>query len=169
MADDAQLTSLHRALARMSGLLSLDIAIKTFPDSIAGDVFHEDVVGSQDFLPELLALKTDDATVALRLVPGRPVYSVFVDDPVPSTLWQPFVLALARSTNIITQLQLRLQVHDNPGASDSLRVVQQHFPAISTLCLELDVLNPSEKPLRWASVKVSITASRRGMLTHHTA
>lgn len=156
LASVAQQSSLRQALKQMSSLLSLDIAIRTFPNSIAGEVFEHECCRSQAFLPELLALKTDDAEVAMRLVPGRAVYSVFVEDMVPAALCCSFLDALANSRCAITQLQVNLEVADNNRAVEAFKSVAERFGQVSMLCIELSVVNPSEKPLSWTSLKVSV-------------
>ena len=169
MANEGQLIALRDALSQMTGLLSLELAIKTYPQSIAKELFTEDIFNSRSFLPELLALKTDDAEVALYLVPGRPVYSVFVDDTVPLTLSLPLMQALSRSAKRITQLHLRVEVQDNSSASQSLCDLAACFPTLSTLGIELELLSPSTRPLSWSSVQVSMVASYRELLTQSTA
>ena len=161
MASAVQRGMLCSALAQMAGLLSLEMAIRTFPDSTARDVFDDSSCRSPTFLPELLALKTDDARVAMGLVPGRPVYAVFVEDTVPSELRQHFLLALATSNADISQLQVRLEVGNNDEAVATFQTIANQFGMSSTLCIELFIVEPSEKPLSWISIKVSTISTSR--------
>ncbi|KAJ3525266.1 hypothetical protein NM688_g8427 [Phlebia brevispora] len=153
LAHPARQSLVCQALGHMDNLLSLDIAIRTFPDSIAPDVFREDVCRPATFLPNLLALKTDDVQLAIILVPGRPVYSVFVQDIVPEALRAPFMYALSKSKKPITQLQIKLDVATNDAASVAFDTIAAEFNRVSTLSLDLFISTPSERPLAWSSTK----------------
>lgn len=160
LADVAGLPLLRQALCQMSGLLSLDFSIKTYPDSIARQVLCQELCDPITFLPALLALKTDDAEVARILVPGRPVYSVFVDDTVPASQVSAFHRTLTRSKCAITQLQIRLEATDVVAAVETFDAFTKSFSKVSTLCVELFLLDPPEKPLEWITMKVGV---------HHTS
>lgn len=146
---------LRQSLAQMSNLISLDISIKTFPDSIAREVFTDELCGSPAVLPNLLALKTDDVLVAIALVPGRPVYSVCVNDNVTEALSSQLLHALENSKSTVSQLQVRLDVADNDAAAATFHTIAAAFTQLAALCVEFNIVNPSERPLTWTTLKVS--------------
>ncbi len=162
--------SLSQALIQAVGLLSLEISLKTRPASIAGQIFTDELCHSPEFLPQLVALKADDVEVVHALVPQRPIHSVFLEDTVPASMVTPFLNALASSTSAITQLQVRLEVHDNASVVDLAHKVASTFPKLSVLCIEVFLLQPAEKPLSWKSMKVSglLITRRNGTLSAYT-
>ena len=156
LAHPAHLTLLCRSLLQMNNLVSLDVSIKTYPDSMAREVFTEELCSSSAFLPNLLALKTDDVYVAMAIIPGRPVYSVCVNDSVPEALRCQFIQSLASSKSPISQLQIRFDVADNESTAATFHTIAAKFSQVTALCVEFHIVNPSERPLKWTTLKVSV-------------
>jgi hypothetical protein len=146
---------LLRVLTLSNSLLSLELRGRQLP---AWERHIQEYGRKPQFLPHLLALKTDAVQDAIHLASGRRLESLFINITALTSFDLERLINVTRcSISCLQQLQLSLETDSIARIVSMVERITTAFPKLSVLCLEFDLgRNSPERPLSWTNMKVSV-------------
>ena len=111
---------------------------------------------SAQFLPRLVALKTDDVGDSMELSSDRSLEAIFIPTLLTSQNFAALLASIRLHPATLNQVQLSLEVASVQGTLSALDDVVSALPNLRILCLEFDLgIDFPERPLAWATMQVS--------------
>ncbi|KZT72085.1 hypothetical protein DAEQUDRAFT_723253 [Daedalea quercina L-15889] len=132
------------ALSQTTRLLSLELRVS---DRTTESTFHtlwQASCESSRFLPQLSAINTEEAGVAIAVTQGRPMSVFGLPALIGPNVLPAVIASLQDSATSMAQLRLFVEVENMSTAEEMVRTLCRTLPSLSVLALQLRFPSPCD-------------------------